>query len=183
VTQTDIETQINSVISSTTSTITTTLLPSTTIKRQLIAFGKPTLNAHPLHIKVITSNLFTVTRTQYQPQVTQTTVQATASCIAPIPNWIADPIARIEVTIIKSIFNTINSAKFKRAVSGDADAKHNFVVERAARLARSNRVGIQKRAPDVSVSTVTATTNFITSTQTQITTVTSTIPTTILSTV
>ncbi|TIA34574.1 hypothetical protein D6C78_06740 [Aureobasidium pullulans] len=184
VTATDVETSVSSIISTISSTITTTLVPKTTTKRQLIAFAKPTLLSHPLSIQVVTKNLYTVTKTRYQPHVTQTTVEANPSCASPTPNWIADPIARIEVTIIKSVFQKLsNSAKFKRGISEDAEAKQNFVADRSARLQQAH--GLEKRAPDASISTVTATNTaeYVTSTTTQWTTVTSTFPTTLLSTV
>lgn len=183
VTATDVETSVSSIISTISSTITTTLVPKTTTKRQLIAFAKPTLLSHPLSIQVVTKNLYTVTKTRYQPHVTQTTVEANPSCASPTPNWIADPIARIEVTIIKSVFQKLsNSAKFKRGISEDAEGKQNFVADRSARLQQAH--GLEKRAPDASISTVTATNTaeYVTSTTTQWTTVTSTFPTTLLST-
>lgn len=178
ITQTDVETSVYSIYSTTTSTITTTLVPSTVTKQQLIAFAKPTLTSQPFHVQVVTENLFTLTQTQYQPSVVQTTVSATPSCASPTPNWIADPIAKIEITIINTIAQKVNSAKFKRAISNDAELKRDFVAERSARIAQANKLG--KRAPDASVSTVTATTSLITSTETQYTTVTSTFPTTSL---
>jgi hypothetical protein len=180
VTATDLETAISSIITTKTSVVTTTLLPKTTTKRVLVAFGKPTLLSKPLNVQVITKDLFTITKTRYAPQITQTTVMATPSCVAPTPNWIADPLAKIEITILKTIFQKVASAKFKRGVAEDEKVKREFVVERAARL----QGALQKRAPDASVVTVTATnTNeFVTETSTQWTTITTTIPTTILST-
>jgi hypothetical protein len=180
VTATDLETSISSIVSTTSSTITTTLVPKTTTKRALIAFGKPTLVSHPLSVQTITKNLFTVTKTRYAPQITQTTVNAKASCASPTPNWIADPLAKIEITILKTIFQKVSSAKFKRGVAEDGEVKKQFIAERAERLG-----GLAKRAPDASVVTVTATNknDFVTSTLTQFTTITTTIPSTILSTV
>jgi hypothetical protein len=180
VTATDLETSISSIVSTTSSVVTTTLLPKTTTKRALIAFGKPSLLSHPLNVQIVTKDLFTITKTRYAPQITQTTVMGTPSCVAPTPNWIADPLAKIEVTILKTIFQKVASAKFRRGVLDDEKVKREFVVERAARLQ-----GLQKRAPDASVVTVTATnTNeFVTETSTQFTTITTTIPTTVLSTV
>jgi hypothetical protein len=180
VTATDLETSISSIVSTTSSTITTTLVAKTTTKRALIAFGKPTLVSHPLSVQTVTKNLFTVTKTRYAPQITQTTVNAKASCAAPTPNWIADPLAKIEITILKTIFQKVSSAKFKRGVVEDEEVKKQFVAERAARLG-----GLAKRAPDASVVTVTATNtnDFVTQTTTQFTTITTTIPTTVLSTV
>jgi hypothetical protein len=180
VTATDLETAISSIVTTKTSVVTTTLLPKTTTKRVLVAFGKPTLLSKPLNVQVITKDLFTITKTRYAPQITQTTVMATPSCVAPTPNWIADPLAKIEITILKTIFQKVASAKFKRGVAEDEKVKREFVVERAARL----QGALQKRAPDASVVTVTATnTNeFVTETSTQWTTITTTIPTTILST-
>jgi hypothetical protein len=67
VTATDLETSISSIVSTTSSTITTTLVPKTTTKRALIAFGKPTLVSHPLSVQTITKNLFTVTKTRNHP--------------------------------------------------------------------------------------------------------------------
>ncbi|KAI4763402.1 hypothetical protein E4T52_04609 [Aureobasidium sp. EXF-3400] len=182
VTATDLETSVSSIVTTTHSTITTTLVPKTTTKKALIAFGKPTLYSHPLSVQVVTKDLFTVTKTRYAPQVTQTTVAVTPSCAAPTPNWIPDPLAKIEITILKTIFQKVNSAKFKRGVVEDAEVKKQFVQERAAKL---QAVGLQKRAPDASVVTVTATNTeqFVTETQTQWTTITTTIPTTVLATV
>jgi hypothetical protein len=179
VTATDLETAISSIVTTKTSVVTTTLVPKTTTKRALIAFGKPTLLSHPLNVQVVTKDLFTITKTGYVPQITQTTVMATPSCVAPTPNWIADPLAKIEITILKTVFQKVASAKFKRSVLDEVKAKQDFVVDRAARLG-----GLQKRAPDASVVTVTATdTNlFVTETSTQWTTITTTIPTTVLST-
>jgi hypothetical protein len=178
VTATDLETAISSIVTTKTSVVTTTLVPKTTTKRALIAFGKPSLLSHPLNVQVVTKDLFTITKTRYAPQITQTTVMATPSCVAPTPNWIADPLAKIEITILKTVFHKVASAKFKRGILDEVKAKQEFVVERAARL------GLQKRAPDASVVTVTATdTNvFVTETSTQWTTITTTIPTTVLST-
>lgn len=176
VTATDVETSISSILSTTSSTITTTLVPSTTTTQAWIAFATPTLLSHPLQVQVVTKDLFTVTKTQYAPQVTATTVEAQASCASPTPNWHPDPIATIQVTIHISI----HSAKFKRGMQEDAVAKKEFVEERAERLR-----GLQKRGPDASVVTVTATNtnDFVTSTTTKWTTVTTEVPTTVLSTV
>ncbi|KAK6005037.1 hypothetical protein QM012_007816 [Aureobasidium pullulans] len=181
VTATDLETSISSVLSTTSSTITTTLVPQTTTKHAFIAFAKPALYSHPLSVQVVTKDFFTVTKTQYAPQVTQTTVSAHASCASATPNWKPDPIAKIQVTILKTILHQrTNSAKFKRWEKDDAAAKQEFVDKRAQRLQ-----GLEKRAPDASVVTVTATnTNeFVTETSTQWTTITTTVPTTVLSTV
>jgi hypothetical protein len=181
VTATDLETAISSIVTTKTSVVTTTLLPKTTTKRVLVAFGKPTLLSHPLNVQVITKDLFTITKTRYAPQITQTTVMATPSCVAPTPNWIADPLAKIEITILKTVFQKVASAKFKRGVLDEVKAKQDFVAERAARLQDGV---LQKRAPDASVVTITATNtnDFVTETSTQWTTITTTIPTTILST-
>lgn len=180
VTATDLETSISSIVSTTSSTITTTLVPQTTTKHALIAFAKPTLMSHPLSVQVVTKDLFTVTKTQYAPQITQTTISAQASCASPTPNWKPDPIAKIEITILKTISQRVNSAKFKRGALKDAAAKQEFVEKRAERLQ-----GLDKRAPDASVITVTATNtnDFVTVTSTQWTTITTTVPTTVLSTV
>lgn len=182
VTATDLETSVSSIVTTTHSTITTTLVPKTTTKRALIAFGKPTLLSHPLSVQVVTKDLFTVTKTRYAPQVTQTTVATTPSCVAPTPNWIPDPLAKIEITILKTIFAKVNSAKFKRSMVEDAEVKKQFIEERAAKL---QAVGLKKRAPDASVVTVTATNTdqFVTETKTQWTTITTTIPSTVLATV
>ncbi|KAH0274714.1 hypothetical protein KCU91_g5091, partial [Aureobasidium melanogenum] len=176
VTATDVETSISSILSTTSSTITTTLVPSTTTTQAWIAFATPTLLSHPLQVQIVTKDLFTVTKTQYAPQVTATTVEAQASCASPTPDWHPDPIATIQVTIHISI----HSAKFKRGMQEDAIAKKEFVEERAERLR-----GLQKRGPDASVVTVTATNtnDFVTSTTTQWTTITTEVPTTVLSTV
>lgn len=136
--------------------------------------------SHPLSVQVVTKDLFTVTKTQYAPQITQTTVSAQASCASPTPNWQPDPIAKIEITILKTISQRVNSAKFKRGALEDAAAKQDFVEKRAERLQ-----GLDKRAPDASMVTVTATNtkDFVTETSTQWTTITTTVPTTVLSTV
>ncbi|KAG9638739.1 hypothetical protein KCU95_g4683, partial [Aureobasidium melanogenum] len=180
VTATDLETSVFSILSTTSSTITTTLVPSTTTTQAWIAFATPTLLSHPLQVQVVTQNLFTVTQTQYAPQVTQTTVEAQASCASPTPNWQPDPIARIQITILKTISQRVNSAKFKRGALEDAAAKQEFVERRAERLQ-----GLEKRGPDATVTTVTATNTsvFVTETSTQWTTITTTVPTTVLSTV
>ncbi|KAH0347644.1 hypothetical protein KCU81_g3359, partial [Aureobasidium melanogenum] len=143
VTATDVETSISSILSTTSSTITTTLVPSTTTTQAWIAFATPTLLSHPLQVQVVTKDLFTVTKTQYAPQVTATTVEAQASCASPTPNWHPDPIATIQVTIHISIQQRINSAKFKRGVEQDAASKKEFVEQRAERLR-----GLQKRVDD-----------------------------------
>ncbi|CAD0081469.1 unnamed protein product [Aureobasidium vineae] len=183
VTATDLETSIYSIVSTTHSVVTTTLVPKTTTKRALIAFGKPTLYSHPLNVQMVTKNMFTVTKTQYSPQITQTTVSVAPSCASATPNWHPDPIARIEITILKTIFQRTNSARFKRAANEDLAAKQEFVEQRKQRLGEAK--GLQKRAPDASMVTVTATNtaDFVTETQTQYTTITKTIPTTILSTI
>jgi hypothetical protein len=131
---------------------------------------------------MVTKDLFTVTKTRYAPEVTQTTVATTPSCVSPTPNWIPDPLAKIEITILKTIFQKVNSAKFKRGVMANTEVKKQFVEERAAKL---QAVDIKKRAPDASVVTVTATNTeqFVTETKTQWTTITTTIPTTVLATV
>ncbi|KAG9519580.1 hypothetical protein KCU93_g8035, partial [Aureobasidium melanogenum] len=180
VTATDLETSVFSILSTTSSTITTTLVPSTTTKQALMAFATPTLLSHPLQVQVVTQNLFTVTQTQYAPQVTQTTVEVQASCASPTPNWQPDPIAKIQITILKTVSQRLNSAKFKREALEDAAAKQEFVKSRGERLQ-----GLEKRGPDASVTTVTATNTdvFVTETTTQWTTITTTIPTTVLSTV
>lgn len=184
VTATDLETSVSSIVSTTSSTITTTLVAKTTTKKALIAFGKPTLYSHPLNVQVTTKDLFTITKTAYAPQITQTTVQATPSCAAPTPNWIPDPLAKIEITILKTIFQKVNSAKFKRGVEQDVEVKKAFVEDRAARLQKAAGL-LQKRAPDASVvtTTLTNTAEFVTETQTQWTTLTTTVPTTVLATV
>ncbi|KAH0172358.1 hypothetical protein KCU67_g1763, partial [Aureobasidium melanogenum] len=178
VTATDLETSVFSILSTTSSTITTTLVAQTTTKQALMAFATPTLLSHPLQVQVVTQNLFTVTQTQYAPQVTQTTVEVQASCASPTPNWQPDPIARIQITILKTISQRLNSAKFKRGALEDAAAKQEFVKSRAERLQ-----GLEKRGPDPSVTTVTATNTdvFVTETTTQWTTITTTVPTTVLS--
>lgn len=178
VTATDLETSVSSIVSTTSSIVTTTLVAKTTTKKALIAFAKPTLYSHPLSVQVVTRDLFTVTKTAYAPQVTQTTVEATPSCVEPTPNWIPDPLAKIEITILKTVLQKVNSAKFKRGVEIDAEVKRSFVEERKQRLG-----GLQKRAPDASVvtSTLTNTADFVTETQTQWTTITTTVPTTVLS--
>ncbi|KAG9587655.1 hypothetical protein KCU77_g9014, partial [Aureobasidium melanogenum] len=184
VTATDLETSISSILSTTSSTITTTLVPQTTTKQAWIAFAKPTLMSHPLSVQVVTKDLLTVTKTQYAPQVTQTTVEAQASCASPTPNWQPDPIAKIQIkiqiTISKTVSQRVNSAKFKRGALEDAAAKQEFVKSRAERLQ-----GLEKRGPDASVVTVTATNtnDFVTETSTQWTTITTTVPTTVLATV
>ncbi|CAD0105812.1 unnamed protein product [Aureobasidium uvarum] len=183
VTATDLETSIYSIVSSTTSTVTTTLVPKTTTKRALIAFARPTLYSKPLNVQMVTKNMFTVTKTQYSPRVTQTTVAVAASCAPATPNWHPDPIARIQITILKTIFHKrTNSARFKRAADEDVAAKQDFVEQRRRALVDAQE--LHKRAPDASMVTVTATNtaDFVTSTQTQYTTITKTIPTTILST-
>lgn len=181
VTATDLETSVSSIVSTTSSTVTSTLVAKTTTKRALITFAKPTLYSHPLSVQVVTKDLFTVTKTAYAPQITQTTVEATPSCVAPTPNWIPDPLAKIEITILKTVLQKVNSAKFKRGVEQDAEVKKQFVEERKQRLGAA----LHKRAPDASVvtSTLTNTADFVTETQTQWTTITTTVPTTVLSTV
>lgn len=184
VTATDLETSVFSILSTTSSTITTTLVAQTTTKQALMAFATPTLLSHPLQVQVVTRDLFTVTQTQYAPQVTQTTVGVQASCASPTPNWQPDPIAKIQIkiqiTILKTVSQRLNSAKFKREALEDAAAKQEFVKSRAERLQ-----GLEKRGPDASVTTVTATNTdvFVTETTTQWTTITTTVPTTVLSTV
>ncbi|KAI4716627.1 hypothetical protein E4T48_07167 [Aureobasidium sp. EXF-10727] len=184
VSATDLETSVSSIISTTTKTVTTTLVPKTSTTRAFIAFAKPTLVSRPLNVQVVTSNKFTVTKTAFAPQVTQTTVTVSASCAAATPNWHPDPLARIQITILKTIFRRTDSAKFVRKSAEDVEAKRRFVESRRRALG-SAAGGLEKRGPDASVVTVTATDTdvFVTSTKTQYTTVTTTVPSTILSTV
>lgn len=180
-------TPVSTVTSTTTATITSTLVASTTTVQALVAGLFPTLTSLPLpSVHIVTVPAYTITQTVHQPKVMTTVVAGTPSCHAPMPNFKADPVATIIVTVIKSTAQVAKGfigAKFRRAVEErealDADLKAQFVSERHNRLVAAQK--LHKRGPDASVVTVTETSTYITSTSTvYLPTSTVTIPSTSL---
>lgn len=120
---------------------------------------------------VVTKPLLTVTSTTVVPDITNVYTTTTATCSYPPHNTIADPWARMHITLggfnwAKGIFPrqttaplpTGGSAKFLHRIARNEavaeEEKAQFLAERAARLAQ-HHAKVVKRAPDSATITVT----------------------------
>jgi len=165
-----VSTPVESAIQTVTQVITSSANPSTTTVQALINLV-PTLTVHPLpSITLVTKAVLTVTSTSTKANIVATSTNtATATCAQRARRSVRDPVAGIAATILGNVLHEIGlekrtaapaptarsaSTEFKRAIiegrALEPEAKARFLTERSERLA------LNKRAPDEQTTTFTA---------------------------